>query len=539
VFGTDDFGRVTGEAHRLSGLPAMQSGAFGQSALAPYLKQGQHWRGLDFDAVDNIAKLTDPSGVTVPNRGPDERLTSWNGTVSTDPEGNITAEPKGSSYAYDGFGQLVFATKGTSRYTFSYDAFGRLTGYHDGKTNHALQYAGDFLLRDVAGGKDTTLWVPGADGLPLARHAAGSVQYFLYGPSGDVEALIDNNGVLLERYEYDAHHAPKVFSASGAPLAGTAHNSRRLVAGQLYFEELGLQVLGRRWYRPDWGQFVSADPAGFADGPNRYSFVRGQLLSFHDPTGLSREDLDPSIGGSRHPQGWVDTASAGSKFGFLDGVQLVLDGAGFLPGIGIAADLVNAGIHLARGNYVEAGMSAFSALPLVGDFGKAAVIATKYGAVAVGAAAMVAVAKASDNVLDVAVVAGKHGDAVVSAGTHVAKHGDEALSVATHIGKQADEAVDVAAKKTTKYARPSGATTPAQRASVQGKPCVDCGTTGPKMYADHKAPLVKQHYEGGGIDKGQMRSPDAVQPQCPTCSNRQGADLSRYSREKAKELGLE
>jgi len=91
----------------------------------------------------------------------------------------------------------------------------------------------------------------------------------------------------------------------------------------------------------------------------------------------------------------------------------------------------------------------------------------------------------------------------------------------------------------TRYARPTGATTPAQRASVQGKPCVDCGSTAPTMRADHKDPLVKQHYEGGGIDKAQMRSPDAVQPQCPTCSNRQGADLSRYSREKAKELGLE
>jgi hypothetical protein len=88
----------------------------------------------------------------------------------------------------------------------------------------------------------------------------------------------------------------------------------------------------------------------------------------------------------------------------------------------------------------------------------------------------------------------------------------------------------------TKYVRPSGATTPDQRASVQGKPCVDCGDSAPKMHADHKDPLVKQHYERGGIDKTQMRSPEAVQPQCPTCSNRQGADLSRYSREKAKAL---
>lgn len=88
----------------------------------------------------------------------------------------------------------------------------------------------------------------------------------------------------------------------------------------------------------------------------------------------------------------------------------------------------------------------------------------------------------------------------------------------------------------SRYKRPSGATTPAQRAAVQGKPCVDCGTVTPRQVADHKLPLVKEHYETGAIDKDRMRSLDAVQPQCPTCSNRQGAELSRYGREQRQLL---
>jgi RHS repeat-associated protein len=83
----------------------------------------------------------------------------------------------------------------------------------------------------------------------------------------------------------------------------------------------------------------------------------------------------------------------------------------------------------------------------------------------------------------------------------------------------------------TIYKRPSGATTVEQRASVQGKPCVDCGVTTAKQYADHKTPLVVEHYKTGGIDKQRMRSVDAVQPQCPTCSSRQGGILSQYSKE--------
>src|SRR5690606_14604882 len=91
---------------------------------------------------------------------------------------------------------------------------------------------------------------------------------------------------------------------------------------------------------------------------------------------------------------------------------------------------------------------------------------------------------------------------------------------------------------TAAYRRPSGATTAEQRASVQGKPCVDCGSVTSKQVADHKTPLVKEYYEKGAIDTQKMRSPDAVQPQCPTCSARQGAEMSRFSRQQKKDRGL-
>lgn len=93
-------------------------------------------------------------------------------------------------------------------------------------------------------------------------------------------------------------------------------------------------------------------------------------------------------------------------------------------------------------------------------------------------------------------------------------------------------------KITTPYKRPSGATTQAQRQSVQNKPCVDCGATATRQVADHKTPLVKEYYQTGTIDKIKMRKLEAVQPQCPTCSAKQGADMSRFSRQQKKDLGL-
>ena len=79
------------------------------------------------------------------------------------------------------------------------------------------------------------------------------------------------------------------------------------------------------------------------------------------------------------------------------------------------------------------------------------------------------------------------------------------------------------------YVRPPNATTRAQRALVQGKPCITCGTTAPRMNADHTKPLSHQYYLGA-LDKTQYRSPEAVQPQCPTCSARQGGVIAGATR---------
>ncbi len=51
----------------------------------------------------------------------------------------------------------------------------------------------------------------------------------------------------------------------------------------------------------------------------------------------------------------------------LDGIQLALDVAGFIPGVGAVPDLLNAGISALRGDWVGAGLSLVAAVPGIGD----------------------------------------------------------------------------------------------------------------------------------------------------------------------------
>lgn len=82
------------------------------------------------------------------------------------------------------------------------------------------------------------------------------------------------------------------------------------------------------------------------------------------------------------------------------------------------------------------------------------------------------------------------------------------------------------------YQRPKNVTTKAQRANAnaEGQTCVDCGGRTKTMVADHKKMLVEEFYETCKIDKVRMRSTDATQSQCSTCSAKQGAKASQYSK---------
>lgn len=79
----------------------------------------------------------------------------------------------------------------------------------------------------------------------------------------------------------------------------------------------------------------------------------------------------------------------------LDGIQLALDAAGLVPGVGAIPDLLNASISAIRGDWAAAGLSVLAAVPVIGDAATAAKFAKKGVKVAKEAKAVGNVAKAN------------------------------------------------------------------------------------------------------------------------------------------------
>ncbi len=127
----------------------------------------------------------------------------------------------------------------------------------------------------------------------------------------------------------------------------------------------GLVYMGARYYHPLSGRFISPDPFGHSGSLDLYNYADGDPINYFDPDGRLLM------------KSWGKVKKFSVKHGKvgLDGVQFGLDIAGMAPVLGAIPDIANAGIHILRGQYVEAGLSATAAIPIIGDIAGAAKIA--------------------------------------------------------------------------------------------------------------------------------------------------------------------
>lgn len=147
---------------------------------------------------------------------------------------------------------------------FVYDDQGHLLGEYDSKKGYSQE----------------TVWF---NGQPVATVMAGRLYYIFADHLGSPRSIVRaTTGAEVWRWGTEPF-------GSSVPVIGASeptfsYNLR--IPGQYYDSYTGYHYNGMRYYDPQTGRYLQADPIGLAGGLSRYAYVGGNTLLRTDPTGL-------------------------------------------------------------------------------------------------------------------------------------------------------------------------------------------------------------------------------------------------------------
>jgi len=108
------------------------------------------------------------------------------------------------------------------------------------------------------------------------------IRYQLANHLGSSSLELDETAALISYEEYHPFGTTSLWLSAGA---AEVSQRRYRYTGKERDDETALYYFGARYYASWLGRWVSADPAGLADGVNRYAFVSGDPVSKVDPSG--------------------------------------------------------------------------------------------------------------------------------------------------------------------------------------------------------------------------------------------------------------
>ncbi len=114
--------------------------------------------------------------------------------------------------------------------------------------------------------------------------------YYFDEPAGSPEQLVDDEGAVVETADRGAFLA-------GRTAPGAATSTPLRFAGQYEDEETGLYYNRFRYYDPETGRYISADPSGLRGGNNLYAYACNPV-GWMDPWGLHRVSVE-IVGGPK------------------------------------------------------------------------------------------------------------------------------------------------------------------------------------------------------------------------------------------------
>lgn len=204
--------------------------------------------------------------------------------------------------------------------------------------------------------------------------------YYHYDGQGNVIALTDTSGNVVEEYEYDVYGRVVVSASSGQIRTGSSVGNPYMFTGRRLDKETGLYYYRARYYSPRLGRFLQTDPIGYGDGINWYAYCGNNPLGWIDPYGLCQNMAQWSAERDMYNfRSSVWNAVATALDWSYNGAHVGMDIAGAVPGIGEPVDFIH-GVALAgeamagtrEGAALESGLTLAAILPIIGEEAKVA-----------------------------------------------------------------------------------------------------------------------------------------------------------------------
>ncbi len=180
-----------------------------------------------------------------------------------------------STYAYDALDRRISKKENSAIFTTE------TTFYYDG--HHVIEEA------DNTGSTTTYVYGTGVDDLIQMQQGTNDF-YYHTDDMGNVMALSDSNGFVVERYEYQDYGEPEFFDAAGVSIPSSFVRNPYLFTGRRYDDATGLYYNRNRYLDPISGRFITRDPLGaWADNLNNgnaYTYSGNNPWTNSDPFGL-------------------------------------------------------------------------------------------------------------------------------------------------------------------------------------------------------------------------------------------------------------
>jgi RHS repeat-associated protein len=214
---------------------------------------------------------------------------------------NQIASRPGASYAYDNNGNLVAKTDATGTTNYSWDFDNRLVGVtlpggsaitfkYDPQGRRIYKqslgsasfyvYDGVNIIEEVNSSGNPVARFTYSLGVdePLEMVRGGITSYYEADGLGSITSLSDVSGAVSASYEYDSF-------GNLVASAGSLTNPFLYTARE-FDGEIGLYFYRSRYYDPQLGRFISADPYGPLGEMNYYSYLGNSPVNDRDPQGL-------------------------------------------------------------------------------------------------------------------------------------------------------------------------------------------------------------------------------------------------------------